>query len=339
MTPSLILPFHQTAPRFAGPLAYAGPRSAVLGRATIGTNVSLGEDCVVRADGQEVHLGDNVWLGRRATAHIVHDILPAIIGSNVTAGTNSVIHACTVGDNCVIEAEVTILDGAVVESDVLIEAGSTVFPRKVLKSGMVYAGSPAQPVRPLQEGELETRAAVIRAAHESESALAPGREDFGEHVFIARTSQRAGRLAFAPGSSLFFGCVADAGTGIISIGENTNIQDNTVMRAGAGEVVIGRDTTIGHNVRMGAARVGTNALVGIGSVLGEGTVIEDHALLAAGATTEPGQVLDSGWMWGGRPAKALSKLDDAKHANMAQNVLTYCDYSRTYRRLQLENKG
>jgi carbonic anhydrase/acetyltransferase-like protein (isoleucine patch superfamily) len=136
---------------------------------------------------------------------------------------------------------------------------------------------------------------------------------------------------------LFFSCVADAGSGIISIGENTNIQDNTVMRAGSGEVVIGRDTTVGHNVRMGAARVGANALVGIGAILAEGTVIEDHVLLAAGATTEPGQVLDAGWMWAGRPARALSKLDDAKHAMMAQNILTYCDYSRTFRRLQQEN--
>ncbi|MGD0635396.1 MAG: gamma carbonic anhydrase family protein [Beijerinckiaceae bacterium] len=337
MTPSLILPFHQTAPRFAGPVAHAGPRSAVLGRATIGANVSLGEDSVIRADGQEVHLGANVWLGRRATVHIVHDILPAIVGDNVTAGTNAIIHACTVGDNCVIEADVTILDAAVVEANVLIEAGSTVFPRKVLESGMVYAGSPAKPVRPLREGELAERAAALRASRESEPALAPGREDFGETVFIARTSQRAGRLSFAPGSSLFFSCVADAGSGIISIGENTNIQDNTVMRAGSGEVVIGRDTTVGHNVRMGAARVGANALVGIGAILAEGTVIEDHVLLAAGATTEPGQVLDAGWMWAGRPARALSKLDDAKHAMMAQNILTYCDYSRTFRRLQQEN--
>jgi carbonic anhydrase/acetyltransferase-like protein (isoleucine patch superfamily) len=338
MTPPLLLPFHGTAPRFAGPLAYAGARSAVLGRATIGARASLGEDCVVRADGQEVHIADDVWLGRRATVHIVHDILPAIIGARVTIGANSIVHACSVGDDCVIEDDVTILDGAVIEPGVLIEAGSTVFPRKVLAAGSAYAGSPARPVRPLREGERAERAARLRASRATEPALPTDTTDFGETVFIALTAQRAGRLAFAPGSSLFFSCVADAGAGSISIGANTNVQDNSVIRAGAGTVVIGPNTTVGHNVRMGAATIGAEALVGIGAVLGEGTVIEDHVLLAAGATTEPGQVLGSGWLWGGRPAKPLSKLDDDKLTMMAQNILTYCDYSQTFRRLQLETR-
>ena len=339
MTPSLILPFHQIFPHFSGPAVHAGLRSAVLGRATIGSGASFGADCVVRADGQEVHIGVNVWLGARTTVHIVHETLPAIIGDNVTIGGNSIVHACRVGNGCVIGGDVTILDGAIVEDHVLIEAGATVFPRKRLEAGMVYAGSPARPVRPVTAGELAERAMEIRARSDEEPALSPGRSGFGETVFIATTSQRAGRLSFAPGSSLFFSCVADAGTGIIAIGENTNIQDNTVMRAGAGEVVIGRDTTVGHNVRMGAARIGANALVGMGARLADGTVIEDHVLLAAGAATEPGQVLDSGWLWGGRPAKALSKLDDAKHAMMAENILHYCDYSRAFRRLQIEHKA
>jgi carbonic anhydrase/acetyltransferase-like protein (isoleucine patch superfamily) len=336
MTPAFLLPFYDIVPRFAGPLLHAGARSTVIGRATIGTGASLGEDCVVRADGQEVHIGDNVFLGHRSMVHIVHDILAAIIGSNVTVGDNSIVHACTVGDNCVIENDVTILDGAVVEDRVLIESGSTVFPRKVLKSGSVYAGSPAQPVRPLREGELDERAAVLRALRTSVPALPDHGEVFGDAVFIARTSQRAGRLAFAPGSSLFFSCVADAGTGTISVGENTNIQDNTIMRAGSGDLVIGREVTIGHNVQMGAVHIGAQSLVGMGAVLADGTVLQDDVLLAAGATTEPGQVLDSGWLWGGRPAKALSRLDEARRLTMVETYRTYCDYSQTYRRLQQE---
>ncbi|WP_158810610.1 DapH/DapD/GlmU-related protein, partial [Beijerinckia sp. L45] len=271
MTPAFVLPFHDIVPRFAGPLRHAGARSAVLGRATIGASASLGEDSVVRADGQEVHIGDGVFLGHRATVHIVHDILPAIIGHNVTVGANSIVHACTVGDNCVIEDDVTILDAAVVEDNVLIEAGSTVFPRKVLTSGSVYAGSPAVPVRPLRDGELAERAALLRATRTSVAALPPSADTFGDAVFIAGTAQRAGRLTFAPGSSLFFSCVADAGSGSISVGENTNIQDNTILSAGSGELVIGRDTTVGHHVRMAAVHVGARALVGMGAVLSEGT--------------------------------------------------------------------
>ncbi len=334
MMPSLILPFHDTLPRFAGPPRFAGVRSAVLGRATIGGEAWLGVDCVIRADGQEVHIGQDVWLARRATVHIVHDILPAVIGNHVTVGGNTIIHACTVGDGCVIEDDVTILDGAVIEPNVLIEAGSTVFPRKTLASGFIYAGSPAISVRALQSGELAARRAFLRVPRSEEPIDADGAPTVDGAVFIARTARCAGRVSFEPGSSLFFSCVADAGAGSITVGANTNIQDNSVLRAGAGEIVIGPDTTIGHNVQIAAARIGARALIGIGAVLGQGTVIEDSVLLAAGATTDAGQVLETGWLWGGRPAKPLSRLDEAKRDMMARNIMTYCDYSQTFSRLQ-----
>lgn len=334
MAEPFILPFYDTLPAFAAPLREAGARSAVLGRATLGTDVWIGEDCVIRADGQIVRIGDNVFLGQRATVHIVHDILPAIIGSNVTVGNNSLVHACTAGNNIVIEDDVTVLDEAVVEDHVLIEAGSTVFPRKVLKSGFVYAGTPAKEVRPLETGELQRRAAAIRARRTTAKPLPAADHDFGDAVFIAATTQRAGAIEFAPGSSLFFSCVADAGAGRISVGENTNIQDNTIMRVDRGELVVGRDTTIGHNVKLGPGHVGSRSLIGMGAVLAAGTIVEDDVLLAAGATTEPGQVLESGWLWAGRPAKPLAKLDDARRSVMVATVTTYCEYSQTFRRLQ-----
>lgn len=336
MLPALILPYDGVRPVFEGEPVFAGPRSAVLGRAVIGAGAHFGEDAVVRADGDHVKIGANVFLGHRATVHIVHEMLPCIIGANVTVGDNTIVHACTVGDNCVFEADVTVLDDAKVGDNVLIESGSTVFPRKELPSGWIYAGSPAKPVRELAPGELAARAAAVRAKRGAERPLPEVDQDFGPNVFIARTAQRFGRLSCSPGSSLFFSCLADAGTGSIFIGENTNVQDNTLIRAGEGETIIGRETTVGHNVRMGPGRVGDFALVGIGAVLADNTWIQDDVLLAAGATTEPGQVLESGWMWGGRPAKALSRLDEAKRHMMKANITTYCGYGRAFRRLQLE---
>ena len=334
MQPSLVLPFDDVLPAFAGEPVFAGPRSAVLGRAAIGAGASLGEDSVVRADGDAVRIGRDVYLGHRATVHIVHELLPCLIGDDVTVGANAIVHACTVGDRCVIEDDVVILDDAKLGDDVLLERGATVFPRKELAGGWIYAGSPAKPLRELAPGELAERAAAIRARHGSESELSSAVQDFGDAVFIAHTAQRAGRLAFSPGSSLFFSCVAHAGTGSIFVGANTNVQDNTVLRAGPGEIVIGRDTTIGHNVRIGPARIGDEALVGMGAVLGVGTWVQDDVLLAAGATTAPGQVLESGWMWGGRPATKMSKLDEARRKVMRENVATYCRYSQVFRAVQ-----
>ena len=102
---------------------------------------------------------------------------------------------------------------------------------------------------------------------------------------------------------MFFGCDLDAGEFRIVIGERTNIQDNTSIRCEAGETVIGRDTTLGHNVRLASCRIGERALIGIGAVVAAGTVVEDEVMLAAGATTLPGQTLESGWLWAGRRAR------------------------------------
>ena len=110
MLPSLVLPFADTLPSFGGEPVFAGPRSAVLGRATIGAGAWLGEDSVVRADGDVVHIGRNVHLGHRATVHIVHELLPCLVGDDVTVGANAIVHACTVGDRCVLEDDVVILD-------------------------------------------------------------------------------------------------------------------------------------------------------------------------------------------------------------------------------------
>ncbi len=342
MMPSLSLPFAGNRPSLTAEPAFAGPRSAVIGRATLGAGAWLGADCVVRADGEAVRIGPNVLLGRRATVHIVHETTPAIIGADVTVGANAIIHACTIGEGCVIERDVVVLDDAVVAPGVLIEAGSTVFPRKRLDAGWIYAGSPAKPVRELRPGELGERAAALRAeaAGGADDAAGIGNDvrDLGEEVFTARTARCAGRVSFAPGSSLFFSCVADAGTGAITVGADTCVQDNSILRAGEGEIVIGREVTVGHNVRMAeAVRIGAKALIGMGAVLAAGTTVRDDVLLAAGSTTEPGQVLESGWMWGGRPAKPMARLDAPRRAGMAQNIVTYCDYARLFRDVQREH--
>ena len=57
-------------------------------------------------------------------------------------------------------------------------------------------------------------------------------------------------------------------------------------------------------------------------------------MLAAGAVTLPGQKLESGWLWGGRPARPLSRLDDAKRGVMQSIVGHYCGYADAYARVQ-----
>jgi carbonic anhydrase/acetyltransferase-like protein (isoleucine patch superfamily) len=71
-------------------------------------------------------------------------------------------------------------------------------------------------------------------------------------------------------------------------------------------------------------------------VVAPGTVVEDDVFLAAGASTTPGQVLASGHLYGGQPARVIAPLDDRKRALIQHTIGTYCDYARELARVQNE---
>jgi carbonic anhydrase/acetyltransferase-like protein (isoleucine patch superfamily) len=328
-----ILPYHGALPKFAAPPELCGADAAVLGRATIGRRARLGTSCVIRADGNFVTAGDDFTLGDRSTIHIEHDRLPAIVGDRVAIGMNAVVHACTVGSDVVVCDGAVVLDASEVPDNVVIEAGAVVFPRSRLTSGKLYAGVPARPVRDLNEGEVAERAALIRqhvgATPGSSRALVDG--DIHESVFVAATARLRGRISAAKDASIWFGCELDAGEGEIVIGENTNIQDNTLIRCRPGmRFLIGPDATIGHNVTLGDCSIGARTLIGIGSVVANGTIIEDEVFLAAGAETTEGQVLEGGWLWGKRPAVKIAPLDAAKREVMTTIPPLYVGYAHTF---------
>lgn len=335
MTPDLILPHDGVLPVFSSHPVWCGRASAVIGTATIGPQAWLGDDSVIRADGETVAIGERFWLGHRSTVHIATDRLATRVGDRVTVGRNAVVHACTVGSDVVIEDDVVVLDGARVGDGVLIEAGATVFPRAHLAAGFAYAGSPAKPVRPIAAAEIADRAERLREASGDVPEPAPGdAPDVEDSVFVARTARLRGRIALGAGSSVFFSCDLHAEVGPIVVGTGTNIQDNTILKSRGEGIVIGREATIGHNVRLSDCRIGARSLIGIGCVVAPGTVIADDVLLAAGATTDPGQLLEAGHLWGGRPARILGPLDPGKRAMMARMVEGYCERGRTYRQAQ-----
>jgi carbonic anhydrase/acetyltransferase-like protein (isoleucine patch superfamily) len=328
-----VLPYHGALPTFASPPEHCGADAAVLGRATLGRDARLGTSCVIRADGNFIRAGDGFTLGDRSTIHIEHDLLPAIIGDRVTVGTNAVVHACTLGNDIVVGDGAVVLDGSEVPDNVLIEPHAVVFPRSRLESGKAYSGMPARPVRDLMPGELARRADELRARAGmmpgSGRALVDG--DIHESVLVAATARLRGRISAAQDSSIWFGCELDSGEGEIAIGARTNIQDNTLIRCRpAKRFEIGADCTIGHNVTLGDCTIGARCLIGIGSVVANGTVIEDEVFLAAGAETTEGQVLEGGWLWGKRPAAKIAPLDEVKRKVIAIIPPLYVGYAQAF---------
>ncbi|MFO1319295.1 MAG: gamma carbonic anhydrase family protein [Burkholderiales bacterium] len=147
---------------------------------------------------------------------------------------------------------------------------------------------------------------------------------------MAPTARLQGRVVLADQASVWLSCLLDAAGHEISVGARTNVQDNTVIRADAGPVKIGTDVTVGHNVTIRSCTIGDRALIGIGSVLAAGTVVEDDVLLAAGSVTLPGQRLTADAMWAGKPARRLGPLDDAKRRIIDFGAAHYCLYNRDF---------
>lgn len=150
-----------------GQRVYVDDTAVVIGKVTLEDDASLWPLAVARGDVNTIHVGARTNIQDLSMLHVTHDGpyspggQPLVIGADVTVGHKCLLHACTIGDRCLIGMGSIVMDGAVVESDVLLGAGSLVSPGKRLESGYLYRGSPAQKVRPLT---AEERAMLLYSA-------------------------------------------------------------------------------------------------------------------------------------------------------------------------------
>lgn len=144
-----------------GQRTWIDPAATVIGRVDLGDDVSVWPGVVLRGDVHRIEIGARTNIQDNTVCHVTHDGpqvpggFPLIIGEDVTVGHAAVLHACTIGDCCLVGMGALVLDGAVIEPDVMIGAGSLVSPGKRLQSGWLYRGRPARPARELTPGELE----------------------------------------------------------------------------------------------------------------------------------------------------------------------------------------
>jgi carbonic anhydrase/acetyltransferase-like protein (isoleucine patch superfamily) len=342
----ILLPYLSHAPRI-GSRVTAQASSAVIGRTEIGSGCSLGELTLVRADGEDVRIGADCWFGEASTVHIADQVYPAVVGSQVTVGRYGLVHACTVGDDCVIGEHAAVMDGSVLGAGAVIAAESIVPPGKTLEGGWLYAGAPARAVervssallarlhRAMRGGSGAQAPHVLAAARAAQLRYAPGtgvKQFFAQGAYIAPTASLAGRVVLSPYCSVWFGVEIDAGEATIEIGEQTNVQDNSRLYAGkpGEDIRIGPRVLIGHNVRIFASTIEEDAIIGMSAVIGKGTVVRAGGCVAAGSITEPGTEVTSGQVWSGRPARAARGLSERNREEFAHAVQVYVEYAGNY---------
>jgi len=160
---------------------------------------------------------------------------------------------------------------------------------------------------------------------------APKVPDDGD-FWVAPNAQVIGAVTLESGVGVWFGVVLRGDNEPITIGEGSNIQENTVAHTDLGyPVTIGKNCTIGHSAIIHGCTVGDNSLIGMGATVLTGAVIGKNCLIGAGALVTEGKVIPDGSLVVGMPAKVIRSLDVDAIEGLKQSALHYQDNMRRFR--------
>lgn len=157
-------------------------------------------------------------------------------------------------------------------------------------------------------------------------------------AFIHASASIIGDVSIAEDSSIWPGVVVRGDVNHIHIGHGTNVQDLSMLHvshksswdpAGA-PLIIGNNVTIGHSVILHGCILEDECLIGMGSIVMDKAVVQKHVLLAAGSLVPEGKVLESGYLYMGRPAKKMRKLTEAEIAHFMYSANHYMKLKNQY---------
>jgi len=136
------------------PTAYVHESATVVGDVTLGDDVSIWPQAVLRGDTSSITIGARSNVQDGSVLHVDEDV-PLTIGSDVTIGHQVMLHGCTIGDGSLVGIQAVILNGAVIGRGCLVGAGSLVTEGKAFPDHSLIIGRPARVVRTLTPEDAE----------------------------------------------------------------------------------------------------------------------------------------------------------------------------------------
>ena len=150
----------------------------------------------------------------------------------------------------------------------------------------------------------------------------------GSGSFVAENSTIVGNVIIGETSSVWYGASLRAESDFIKIGNRSNIQENCVLHVDEGfPCILGDNVSVGHGAVIHGSKIGSNCLIGIGSILLNGCKIGDDCLVAAGTLILEKMEIPHGSLVIGSPGIVRRKLLKEEIEKISRNADHYCEFA------------
>lgn len=157
-------------------------------------------------------------------------------------------------------------------------------------------------------------------------------EDEGAY-WVAPGAVLIGKIILRKNASVWFGAVLRGDNEPILVGENSNVQDGSVLHTDMGApLTIGKNVTIGHQVMLHGCTIADNSLIGIKATVLNHAVIPSHCLVGAHALVTERKTFEEGSLITGAPARVARQLEDVQRQVIAGSAHHYVENWKRYKR-------
>lgn len=152
---------------------------------------------------------------------------------------------------------------------------------------------------------------------------------FGQNCFLAENATIVGEVVMGDNCSVWFNAVLRGDVNSITIGNNTNIQDNAVIHCTyqTAKTVIGSQVSIGHSALVHGCTLEDNVLIGMGAIVMDHAVVQSGSVIAAGAVVLENTIVEAGYLYAGVPAKKIKPVDDKLKEMLSRISGNYIKYA------------
>lgn len=150
-------------------------------------------------------------------------------------------------------------------------------------------------------------------------------------VWVAPGAVVVGRVRLKARSSVWYACVLRGDQEYIEVGEETNVQDGSILHVDPGyPCILGNQVTLGHRALVHASIIGDGALIAIGATVLSRCTVGEGAIIAAGAVVLEGTEVPAHTLWAGCPARQIKELNEAQQQRLRHTYRHYVNNAAAY---------